>query len=129
MWLRKGSKTRNHQTGCRGIQNGGGLINVTGTSWAEYTLGIEIEIMDHQHRAKEALDAVSRLTLSSVEDIIIIIIRVGIQSFERTDAVRCAKQRGNNSCVYNNFAVADRVSILGGRLVNSDKGPNRERER
>ena len=28
-----------------------------------------------------------------------------------------------------NFAVADRVSILGGRLVNSDKGPNRERER
>jgi hypothetical protein len=94
MWLRKDSKTRNHQTSCRGIQDGGGLINVTGTSWAEYTLGIEIEIMGHQHRAKEALDAVSRLTLSSVEDIIImIVIRVGIQSFERPDAVRCAKER------------------------------------
>lgn len=52
--------------------------------------------MDHQHRAKDALHAVSRLTLSSVEDIIIIIIRVVIQSFERTDAVRCAKQRGRN---------------------------------
>jgi hypothetical protein len=99
MWLRKGSKTRNHQTGCRGIRDGGGLINVTGTSRAEYTLGIEIEIMDHQHRAKDALHAVSRLTLSSVEDIIIIIIRVVIQSFERIDAVRCAKQRARDKCI------------------------------
>jgi hypothetical protein len=99
MWLRKGSKTRNHQTGFYGIQDGGGLINVTGTSRAEYTLGIAIEIMDHQHRSKDALHAVSRLTLSSVEDIIIIIIRVGIQSFERTDAVQCAKQRGRNSII------------------------------
>jgi hypothetical protein len=38
------------------------------------------------------------------------------------------RNKGPVISVYNNFAVADRVSVLGGRLVNSDKGPNRERE-